>query len=127
MGAEKRSIERKSVDYVSVRDLTSLSDYNLIATQGYITDISTAGFLLVLSRKHLAREELKQNLNLDSIIEQDVALYLPQMNLDLDGRVIRAAYVGQGNFEVAIKFASDIPEYWKECVMDLLPKPGEME
>ena len=127
MGAEKRIAERKSVDYVSVCDLTSLNNYTLIATQGYITDASTAGFLLVLSRGDLAQGELKQNLNLDPIIGQDVVLYLPQMNLDLDGTVTRATHTGRGNFEVAVKFSADIPEYWKECLMDLLPEPGEFE
>ncbi len=127
MGAEKRRSVRRSVDYVSVCDLTSLNNYTLIASQGYIVDASTKGFLLILSRGDLAQADLRRNLSLESIIGQEVVLYLPQMNLDLDGTVTRAVHVGRGTFEVAIDFSSDMPEYWKECLIDLLPEPGEME
>ena len=72
MGAEKRIAERKSVDYISICDLTSLNNYTLIATHGYITDASTAGFLLILSRADLAQKELRENLNLDCLVGQDV-------------------------------------------------------
>ena len=127
MGAEKRQAERKSVDYVNICDLTSLTNYNLIANQGYIVDASIDGFLLVISRQDLVPDDLRQNLDLESIVGQDVVLYLPQMNLDLDGCVTRATHKGKGNFEVAVRFSPDIPEYWKECLMDLLPSPGEID
>lgn len=49
------------------------------------------------------------------------------MNLDLDGTVNRTLHKGRGNFEIAIEFSRDVPEYWRECLIDLLPAPGEME
>lgn len=127
MGAEKRESVRRSVDYVSICDLTSLNNYTLIASQGYIVDASTKGFLLILSRGDLVQKEFKENISLDSIVGEEVVLYLPQMNLDLDGIVKRASHVGRGTFEVAIEFSEDIPGYWKECLIDLLPEPGEMD
>ena len=48
------------------------------------------------------------------------------MNLDLDGRVVRASHIGRGAFEIALEFSEDIPEYWRECLVDLLPEPGEI-
>jgi hypothetical protein len=126
MAREKRSATRKSVDSILVSDLTSLSSYSVLAKEGYIVDASTSGFLLVVSRKHLVQKELKQDLNMDKLVGQQVVLYLPQMNLDLDGRVTRTHHRGSGFFEVAIEFGPDVPKYWKECLIDLLPTPGEI-
>ena len=126
MGAEKRDLERKAVDYVYISDLISLDNYTLIASKGYIVDTSTSSFKLILSRSDLGSHELRGNLHLDSIIGQEVVLHLPQMNLDLDGRVEKTRYCGRGNFEVIVKFLPHTPDYWRDCLIELLPGPGEM-
>lgn len=126
MGAEKRVIDRKSVDSIHVSDITSLHSYQLIANEGYIVDASSRGFLMVITRKDIVPSELRDNLSLDSILGTVLCLYLPQMNLDLDGKVVRAKHIGRGVFEVALEFSEDIPEYWRECLVDLLPEPGEI-
>jgi hypothetical protein len=126
MGAERRINNRKEVDSLHVAEITSLNSYSLIAKEGYIVDASTKGFLMVLTRKDLVPSELKQNLNLDELIGKTLCLFLPQMNLDLDGKVVRTNQIGRGVFEVALEFSKDIPEYWRECLIDLLPAPGEI-
>lgn len=126
MKAEKRLAERKELDPLSITELTSLSNYQVIAHSGTITDASITGFLIQVSRQDLASQELKSNLTLDALVNQQVVLYLPQMNLDLDGRIIRTAHLGKGIFELAIEFSQDVPEYWRECLVDLLPAPGEL-
>ena len=83
--------------------------------------------MIQIERKDLLPTDLKSNLSLDSLIGQQVVLFLPQMNLDLDGTVNRTAHKGKGCFEIAIEFSRDVPEYWRECLIDLLPAPGEME
>ena len=72
-------------------------------------------------------EDLKNNLTLDRIIGESVVMFLPQMNLDLDGTIRRAHHKGKGVFEIAVDFSEGVPEYWRECLIDLLPSPGEME
>ena len=124
--AERRHADRKSVDCIQVADLTSLSNYRVIAKKGTIVDASTTGFLIQVSRKDLLPEDLKSNLNLDSLVGQQVVLFLPQMNLDLDGTVNITSHKGKGYFEIVIEFSRDVPEYWRECLIDLLPSPGEM-
>lgn len=126
MGAERRVAERKSVDPIVVSDITSLSNYTVIAKTGCVVDASTRGFLLSIQRDDLLPEDLRQNLSLESLVGQQVVLYLPQMNLDLDGTVTRADHRGKGNFEIAIDFSHEVPEYWRECLIDLLPSPGEI-
>lgn len=127
MGAERRLADRKAVDPVNVSDITSLSSYTVLANTGNIIDASIRGFLLQVDRKDLIPKDLRQNLNLDNLVNQQVVMYLPQMNLDLDGTVTRAAHKGGGVFEIAVDFSAEVPEYWRECLIDLLPSPGELE
>ena len=49
------------------------------------------------------------------------------MDLDITGIIVRTKHCGEGIFEVGIDYTSDAPEYWRECLCDLLPKPGELE
>ena len=125
--AERRNKERKTVDSIAVTELTSLSKYAVIAKDGVIIDASPKGFLLMVDRKDLIPEDLKKNLTLESLVGESVVMFLPQMNLDLDGTIRRALHKGKGIFEIGIDFSDAVPEYWKECLIDLLPEPGEME
>lgn len=127
MSKERRIASRKDIDYIQVNDLTSVTDYSVIATAGQIVNASTSGFLMAINRNDLVPEGLRNNLSLEATLGQQVVLYLPQMNLDLDGTISRATHVGQGTYLVAIEFSADVPEYWRACLIDLLPHPGEME
>ncbi|MEZ4871799.1 MAG: PilZ domain-containing protein [Bdellovibrionales bacterium] len=123
---ERREYNRKHISGVEFHEMTSLSNYGVIANYGYIVDASVSGFLVRIPREALA-EELKLNLNVESIVGQNIAMFLPQMNLDLDGQVIRGTHVGKGDFELAVEFSVDVPEYWRECLVDLLPNEEELE
>lgn len=126
MKADRRIAARKVVDYIHVAELTSLSSYSVIAREGVIADASQSGFLLKIDRQQLVPKEFRENLTLEQLIGHQVVMYLPQMNLDLDGTITRASHVGRGTFEIAVKFSPDTPEYWRDCLVDLLPAPGEM-
>jgi hypothetical protein len=127
MGAERRMAERKEVDAIAVSDITALTSYNVLARHGSIVDASTRGFLLHIHRDDLIQPELRSNLSLEQIVGHQLVLFLPQMNLDLDGTVTRAIHKGKGLFQIAVDFSTEVPEYWRECLIDLLPAPGEME
>lgn len=124
--SDRRVKSRKSTMCIEVNDLTSVGSFQVIAKKGHIVNASTSGFLLELSRPNLVPEEFRENLSLAPIIGQHVCLYMPHMNLDLDGTVTRAQHVGKGKFVVAIDFSFDVPDYWRECLVDLLPEPGEL-
>ena len=126
MAAERRIAARKIVDYIHVAELTSLSSYSVIAHEGVIVDASQSGMLLRIDRQKLVPKEFRENLAMTGLIGHQVVMYLPQMNLDLDGTVTRADHIGKGRFEIAITFSADVPEYWRDCLVDLLPAPGEM-
>jgi hypothetical protein len=124
--AERRIATRKVVDFINVSELTSLSSYNVIAHEAVIIDASQSGFLMSIDRKQLVPKEYRDNLSLENLVGHQVVMYLPQMNLDLDGTVTRASHVGKGRFEIAVTFSPDVPEYWRGCLVDLLPAPGEI-
>jgi hypothetical protein len=126
MKPERRVAARKVVDFIHVAELTSLSSYNVIAHEGVIVDASQSGFLLKVERSKLVPKEYRENLSMENLVGHQVVMFLPQMNLDLDGTVTRALHVGKGMFEIAVKFSSDVPEYWRDCLVDLLPAPGEL-
>ncbi|MBT4762641.1 MAG: hypothetical protein HOO06_13155 [Bdellovibrionaceae bacterium] len=124
---ERRIAERKSIEGVRFSELTALDDYNMIADTGVIIDASPSGFLVQIERGNIVQRDLKVTLSLETLIGRPVALFLPQMNLDLDGHITRAKHLGKGTFEIAIQFSMEVPEYWRECLVDLLPDPGEFE
>lgn len=126
MKAERRIAARKVVDFIHVNELTSLSSYSVIAKEGLIIDASQSGFMLRVDRTQLVPKDLRDNLSLEGLVGHQVVMYLPQMNLDLDGTVTRATHVGKGSFEVAISFSEEVPVYWRDCLVDLLPAPGEI-
>jgi hypothetical protein len=126
MKAERRIAARKIVDFIHVAELTSLSSYSVIAREGVIVDASRSGFLVKVERSFLVPKEYRENLSMENLVGHQMVMYLPQMNLDLDGTVTRATHVGKGMFEIAITFSDEVPEYWRDCLVDLLPAPGEI-
>ncbi|OFZ15456.1 MAG: hypothetical protein A2Z20_12240, partial [Bdellovibrionales bacterium RBG_16_40_8] len=121
----QRNAVRKSVEAITIQDLTSVTTYMVIASEGKIINASNSGFLIQIDRHSLVPEDLRENLSLQSILGQSVVMYLPQMNLDLDGTISRATHMGRGIFVIAVTFSNEVPEYWRECLVDLLPAPGE--
>ena len=102
---------------ISQFSLTSTSD--IIARKAALFQVSQNGFYLRVHRKELEKT-LRKHLNLDSICNKNVDMYLPKMNLNLDGTVIYAKHVGSGVFELFIKFLDTLPSYWCDCLMDML-------
>jgi hypothetical protein len=102
---------------ISINDLTPICDY------GKITEASTTGFKLTISRDDFCYQDLK-NINVDSIKGLEVSLYIPMMDLDITGHIARARYMKNNEYELGIDYTSDAPEFWRECLCDLLPKAG---
>lgn len=124
--AERRVADRKSIDKIEVTDVTTLKNYKLLIRNGTIIDASSSGLLMHVDRKDIVPDDYKATLDLEVLVGTPVAFFLPQMNLDLDGKITRTKHVGKGTFEIGITFSQDVPEYWRECLVDLLPSPGEM-
>ncbi len=122
---QRRVAKRKAVMSVTVSNLTSIGNFESIARWGHLVDVSSSGFLLHIDRQDLIPKDLRQNLSLEDIEGLDVSLMIDPMELEISGNIARTRYVGKGLFEIAIDFSQDAPEYWRECLCDLLPAKGE--
>ena len=98
-----------------------------IAKYGEIVDASSSGFLLIVKREDLVPASLRKNLSLEPIHGTRVMLHLPQMNIEISGMIKRTRLLGKKGFEIGVDFSDDAPEYWRECLLELLPLPGEFE
>lgn len=124
--SNKRNSQRKIVEDVYFSELSDLDSSMIIAKNGHIVDASSSGFLAIFHRDD-ADLSLKTSLTIEHLVGSKVALFLPQMEIDLDGKISRTKHIGKGYFEVGVTFSEDIPEYWRNCLKDLLPQPGEID
>ncbi|MEK2647099.1 hypothetical protein [Bdellovibrio sp. BCCA] len=130
MGSTKynrRVAPRKEVSPIHISYLTSLDDFAKIAKNCEIVEASSTGLLLLIKRDDLIPTALRKTLTLDVLIGDRVFMHLEEMNLEVSGVITRTQLLGKKGFYVAVDYSDEAPEYWRECLMDLLPKPGELD
>lgn len=130
MGAPKinrRTAQREEVLPIHVSYITSLDDFAKIARNCEVVQASSTGLLLLVRREDLIPSALRKNLSLDALIGDRVFMHLEEMNLEISGVITRTKLLGKSGFHIAIDYSEEAPEYWRECLMDLLPKPGELD
>jgi len=125
MKSEKSRAPRKEVNLIPVSNLATLDPFTQVSKHAEIVDVSSTGFLLYVHRKNLVPKQLRTNLSLTPLEGERIMLKIEDMELDIDGLVSRTRYIGNGVFEVAVDFSADAPEYWRECLVDLLPGSDE--
>lgn len=123
----RRSAPRKDVAPLTITTISSLENLAKIAKGGNLVEASTSGFLLIIQRDNLVPVEFRRNLNLDSLIGHKILIHLKDLNLEISGRVARTRLRGKEGFEIGVDYTDDAPEYWRECLVDLLPSPGEID
>jgi hypothetical protein len=123
----RRVSPRKEVTPIQVAYMTSLADFTKIAINCEIVEASASGLLLWIRREDLMPSTLRKSLSLDLLLGENVFMHLEDMNLEISGAITRTQLLGKKGFHVAVDYSEDAPEYWRECLMDLLPTPGELE
>ncbi|KYG66528.1 hypothetical protein AZI86_05645 [Bdellovibrio bacteriovorus] len=130
MGSSKynrRVAPRKEVSPIHITHLTSLDDFAKIAKNCEIIEASSTGLLLQVKRDDLIPTALRKNLSLDVLVGDRVFMHLEEMNLEISGVITRTTLSGKKGFQIAVDYSDEAPEYWRECLMDLLPQPGELD
>ncbi len=130
MGIQKinrRVAPRKVVSPIRISYLTSLDDFAKIARNCEVVEASASGLLLMIKREDLIPAVLRKNLTLDVLVGDRVFMHLEEMNLEISGVIARTQLVGKKGFQIAVDYSEEAPEYWRECLMDLLPQPGELD
>lgn len=123
----RRNAPRKKVTPIRVAYISSLENFSKIAKQCEIVQASATGLLVRIKRDSLIPQVLRRNLNLDMLIGTPIFMHLYDMNLEISGVIARTQLGGKKDFLVAIDYSEDAPEYWRECLTDLLPRPGEID
>jgi hypothetical protein len=124
---KQRSSPRKELSPVKVSYISALSDFSKLTREGQIVEASATGLLIHVQRSDLVAPKLRKNLNIDELVGERVYLRLDDMNLELSGVVARTKFLGKQGFHIAIDYTDEAPEYWRECLMTLLPVPGELD
>ncbi len=116
-----RSAPRKEITPLTIDSLSSTESLEKLAKYGEIIEASATGILINFKREDFLKKELKQNLNIDVLVGQSVYFNIHEMDLEISGKVARTKFLGKKGFQIAVDYTSDAPEYWRECLMDLLP------
>lgn len=125
--SDRRIAPREEVDPIEIRAFTSLDHMTLVSRKGYLVEASTTGFLLQIQRSELVPKQFKNQLSLDALIGDKVILMIDPMNLEMSGRVARTKRLTKDLFEIAIDYSEDAPEYWRELLVDMLPRASDFE
>jgi hypothetical protein len=122
-----RTSPRRKIEPLEVSSVNFMENLTKFARKGEIVEASISGFLLIIKREELVPKTLRENLSLESIVGSTVLIHLPQMDLEISGKIARTKLLGKKGFEIGVDYSADSPEYWRECLLDLLPAPGEFD
>ncbi len=127
MSAQKRAAPRTELEPIEVTAFTSLDHLTMLSRSGQIVEASKTGFCLRVRRKDLVPRQFRETLSLKALEGDRVMLTLADMGLEISGTIKRTSRLGKDVFEIGIDYSQDAPEYWRECLLDLLPRPGGFE
>ena len=116
-----RQAPRKDLVKLTIDSLSSQESLQKLAKFGQIMEASASGILIKIKRSDFVSKELKANLNIDELLGKPVYFHIHEMNLEIGGVVARTKFLGKDGFMIAVDYSVDAPEYWRECLMDLLP------
>lgn len=122
-----RKSPRKVTTSVRVSHITSMDGFAKIAKDLQIIQASSNGLLLEVTRANLQLPRLKKSLSIDSILGDKIIIHIKDMEIDLSGVITRTGLNGKKGFYIAVDYTEDAPEYWRDCLVELLPAPGEIE
>ena len=118
------NLSNKEIQKVKACSITFYNEENIIVKKAIISEVTTSGFKLILNYRNLVPDSLKFQLHLSKLWYKNIRVYIPDMEMDWEGKVIGTQHLGKGRFEVNIEFFQEVPHYWRECLFDLWPKPN---
>lgn len=125
--ADRRYAPREKFEHIQIRGLTSLDHKTLVSRLGHIVDASKTGFLLHVPRENLVPKHLRESLSLAELEGDKVILTIEPLNLEIGGKIARTRRINKETFEICVDFSDDAPEYWREALLDMLPRASDFE
>ena len=108
-----------------IAEMKTTDRLTVLVHHGTILNASATGLLIRVERDALSPEILWHNVPLTTIEGEHVVMQIVEMALEIDGKIVRARQAAPTWYEIAIDFTDNAPEYWRECLADLLPGLGE--
>jgi hypothetical protein len=125
--SDRRIAPREDVAPIEIRAFTSIDHMTLLSRRGFIVEASTTGFLLHIERKDLVPKQFRDTLSIDVLKGDQVILMIEPLNLEISGKIARTKRLSKDLYEIAIDFSDDSPEYWRECLVELLPRGADYD
>jgi hypothetical protein len=126
-GNENRSFkDRKSLTEVDVLNVKNINTGEVYFTRATLVDVSATGLLLRVERGNILSMGLRSALSFDSMVNASVGFTIEVMDTYIEGVVTRTKREDKDTFLVAVDFREDAPEYWRNCLFDLLPDDGNL-
>lgn len=111
----------KELAKLTLDSFSSLDSLQKLAKFGQIIEASSTGILIKFKRDDFVSKDLRANLSIDQLVGQNIFFNIHEMDLEISGKVARTKFLGKEGYVVAVDYTADAPEYWRECLMDLLP------
>jgi len=122
-----RKALRKSTHPLALSRILLGHNQNQLASGGTLVEVSASGFKILVNRKELKSPRFRSQLDLSELVEESIWIHLDDLDLVLEGTIKRTRFLGKGIFELGVDYTDTAPEYWRECLVDLLPNPNELE
>ena len=120
--APRKKLGKSSNSILTLDSFSSMDNLQKFAKYGRIIEVSSTGILINFKRTDFVAKELRSNLNIDHLVGKNVFFNIHEMDLEISGKVTRTKYLGkEEGFILAVDYSSDAPEYWRECLIDLMP------
>lgn len=121
-----RSAPRKELNSAKAKltldSFSSLDNLEKLSKYGEIIEASASGILIKMDRSDFLNKDLRSTLSIDFLVGKKVFFNIHEMDLEISGKIARTKYLGKDKgYIIAVDYSSDSPEYWRECLMDLLP------
>jgi len=123
IGADRTS--RKAVTEVNVLNIKNIETGEVYFSRACVVDVSSTGVLIRVLRDDIVSTALRSTLSLSGIVNVSVGFTIEVMGTYIEGIIVRTKPKGKGEFVVAVDFREDAPEYWRHCLVDLLPGHGD--
>ena len=106
-------------------DMHAVDQQLLLAHHGTLLNASATGLLIRITPQELNPELLENDRSLRFLRGEYVTMKIVEMELEIDGTIVRMRREQQDGYELAIDFTDNAPVYWRECLAELLPGLGE--
>ncbi len=122
MSANRRKEIREELNPTLVSRILMVEKCTSLAHEATIIDASISGLKMIVDRKDLVPQNLRSSLSLDALINTNINFHFEAMNIDLSAKIVRTKALGKGLHEIALDYTDEAPDYWREALLDMLPK-----